>query len=78
MAAQLLADSPRPEMTAQVDDATMHKALETLGADPMTVLTEEEREHLLTQGFLYVPCMPGFTEPSYRHPRSFPGCSRES
>ena len=55
MAAQLFADAPRPEMTAQVDDATMHEALETLGADPMTVLTEEEREHLLTQGFLYVP-----------------------
>ena len=51
MAAQLFAD-PRPEMTAQVDDATMHEALTTLGADPMTVLSEEEREHLLTQGFL--------------------------
>ena len=75
MAAQLLADSPRPEMTALVDDATMHQALETLGADPMTVLTEEEREHLLTQGFLYVP-MPGFTEPPSDQPRT--GCSRES
>ena len=44
MAAQLFADAPRPEMTAQVDDATMHEALTTLGADPMTVLTDEERE----------------------------------
>ena len=59
MAAQLFMDDPRPEMAALVDDATMHEALTTLGADPMTALTEEEREHLLTQGFLYVP-MPGW------------------
>ena len=79
MAAQLFADAPRPEMTAQVDDATMHEALTTLGADPMTVLTEEEREHLLTQGFLYVPphacpVYGGAISP----PPPFPGCSRTS